>query len=158
MIYRGPGFLAVVWLAPSPPPFPVRQVVSLSQSSCVSPVELTDGRGGGQIIRRRESLVLLNSLNILCCNCSPALKDSHWSIQRLKGAPESRKISFALNAIWVRRPIFFFLKHLEISLRLHVCSQLLTAHSALVPYTVSIVRKKLPFAKFPIMSPELGPH
>jgi hypothetical protein len=30
MIYRGPGFLAV----------------SLSQSSCVSPVELTDGRGG----------------------------------------------------------------------------------------------------------------
>ncbi len=32
----------------SPPPNPLfrQQVVSLSQSSCVSPVQLTDGRGG----------------------------------------------------------------------------------------------------------------
>jgi hypothetical protein len=43
MIYRGPGFLAVVLFGSSPcTPF----VVSLSQSSCVSPVELTNGRGG----------------------------------------------------------------------------------------------------------------
>jgi hypothetical protein len=55
MAYRGPGFLAVE----------CQQVVSLSQSSCVvSPVELTDGRGG-MVWRRRESLVLYESLNTL---------------------------------------------------------------------------------------------
>ncbi len=53
MINRGPGFLAVViWpfsrplLTPSPSR---QQVVSLSQSSCVSSDELTDGRGGGGV-------------------------------------------------------------------------------------------------------------
>ncbi len=39
-------------LAPPPPPSPNplfrQQIVSLAQSSCVSPVELTDGRGQGQ--------------------------------------------------------------------------------------------------------------
>ncbi len=50
MIYRGPGFFAVVWFGSSSPPsplFPIRpqQVVFLSQSSCVFPVWLTDGRG-----------------------------------------------------------------------------------------------------------------
>ncbi len=48
-----------------------QQVVSLSQSSCVSPVELTDRRGGrwqrrSQIIRRQESLALYISFNTLC--------------------------------------------------------------------------------------------
>jgi hypothetical protein len=34
-------------LAPFPPPSPSRrQVASLSQSSCVWPVDFTDGRGG----------------------------------------------------------------------------------------------------------------
>ncbi len=53
MIYRGPGFIAVVWFGSSPNPSPSRPrppsvscLVSLSQSSCISPVELTDGRGG----------------------------------------------------------------------------------------------------------------
>ncbi len=48
MIHRGPGFFVVVRFGSSPP-LPVlsrQQVVSLSQSSRVSPVELTDGRGG----------------------------------------------------------------------------------------------------------------
>jgi hypothetical protein len=45
MYYRGPGFLAVI---PPPLPPPNKQVVSLFQSSCVSPVEFTDGRGGGK--------------------------------------------------------------------------------------------------------------
>jgi hypothetical protein len=48
MIYRGPGTRLSrrrMTLAP-PPPISRRQVVSLSQSSCVSPVELTDGGGG----------------------------------------------------------------------------------------------------------------
>ncbi len=49
---------------PPHPPSPRQQVFSLSLSSCMSPVELPDGRGawkgGGrsQIIRRSESLVL----------------------------------------------------------------------------------------------------
>ncbi len=51
MNYRLPGFLAVVWFGSSPHPVPLfhQQVVSLSQSSCVSPVELTDGRGRGMV-------------------------------------------------------------------------------------------------------------
>jgi hypothetical protein len=45
-IYIVPSFIAVEWLGSSPTPSPLsrQQVVSLSQSSCVSPVELTDGR------------------------------------------------------------------------------------------------------------------
>ncbi len=61
MISRGPGFLAVVWLAPNPPPPP--SPVFLPQL----PAELTNGqgRGRGQIIRRREILVLYKSFNTL---------------------------------------------------------------------------------------------
>ncbi len=49
MIYRRPSVLAVVWFGSSPTPFPLSHqlVISLSQSSCVSPVELIDGGGGG---------------------------------------------------------------------------------------------------------------
>jgi hypothetical protein len=57
----------VIWLLP-PPQLCRQQIVSLPQSSCVSPVGLIDGRGGGKgaggaIIRRRESLVLYKSFN-----------------------------------------------------------------------------------------------
>ncbi len=44
------GFLPSYDLAPSPPPPPLpsaKQVVSVYQSSCVSPIELTDGSWGG---------------------------------------------------------------------------------------------------------------
>ncbi len=61
----GPGFLAVVRFGSSPTASPLscQQVVSLSQSSCTSMVELTDGRGvrgwgRRQIQRRRGSLAL----------------------------------------------------------------------------------------------------
>ncbi len=37
----------MIWLLPHPRPLPRQQVVSLSQSYCGSPVELTDGRRGG---------------------------------------------------------------------------------------------------------------
>jgi hypothetical protein len=37
----------MTWLLAHPLPRLRQQVVSLSQSSCVSPVELTGGRGGG---------------------------------------------------------------------------------------------------------------
>jgi hypothetical protein len=50
MIYRGPDLLAVVndlTSSPPPPPSPLsrQQVVSISQTSCLSPVELADGGG-----------------------------------------------------------------------------------------------------------------
>jgi hypothetical protein len=54
-------------LAPPQPPFSRQQVVSLTQSSCVSLVQLTDRRGCGgvrsQILRRRESQALYKSFN-----------------------------------------------------------------------------------------------
>jgi hypothetical protein len=52
------------WLLTHPLPLSHQQVVSLSQASCVSLIELTDGREGGSgwvmshVVRRRESLVL----------------------------------------------------------------------------------------------------
>jgi hypothetical protein len=48
MIHRGPGFLEVVGFGSSPTISPLsrQHVVSLSQSSWLSPVELTDGRAG----------------------------------------------------------------------------------------------------------------
>ncbi len=56
----------MIWLLPPPfPPLSSQQVVSLSRSSCVSPVELTGGGGENQIIRQRESLVLYNPLTTL---------------------------------------------------------------------------------------------
>jgi hypothetical protein len=82
MIYRGPGFLlsydsvsrpTLPTMLPVPVPTLYRQqVVSLSQSSFVSPVKLTDGRKGGrgratrQIILRRENMALYESFNTLC--------------------------------------------------------------------------------------------
>ncbi len=56
---------------PPPPPPPLEQVVSLSQSSCASPDELTDCKEGGrgwarsQIMRPRESLALYKLFNTL---------------------------------------------------------------------------------------------
>jgi hypothetical protein len=56
--------------APRPPPPPLShlQLVSLCQSSCVSPIELTDRRRGwarSQIIRQRGSLTLYKILNTI---------------------------------------------------------------------------------------------
>ncbi len=79
MIYRGPSFHAVLWFSISPPPAPhpfppsTLHVVSLSQSSCVSPVELNDERGregGGRGTKtyHRETLALYKSFKTLCCS------------------------------------------------------------------------------------------
>jgi hypothetical protein len=58
--------------SPTPSPLlPRQQLVSLSQSSCVSPVELTDGRGGekgwmwSRSMRPQESLALYKAFNTL---------------------------------------------------------------------------------------------
>jgi hypothetical protein len=50
--FRGPAFFRFYDLLPArarllPPSPSCQQIVSLSQSSCVSSVQLTDGRGGG---------------------------------------------------------------------------------------------------------------
>jgi hypothetical protein len=66
IIYIEPGPLALKLFGPPPPPPPRQQIVSLSQSSGVSPLDPTDWRsgrggiGGGHFIRIRwrESLVL----------------------------------------------------------------------------------------------------
>jgi hypothetical protein len=51
IIYRGLAFLRSYDSAPRPPPSTLSLVsdLSLSQSSCVSPVELADGRAGGGV-------------------------------------------------------------------------------------------------------------
>jgi hypothetical protein len=48
MIYRDPNFLAVIWFGSSPTPFPLflSASVSLSQYSCVSPIDLYTVRKG----------------------------------------------------------------------------------------------------------------
>jgi hypothetical protein len=61
MIYRGPSFLAVVCMIRlhARPLLSRQQIVSLSQPSCVSAVQLTNGRVGrvwSRIIRLLESL------------------------------------------------------------------------------------------------------
>ncbi len=58
----------------TPPPSPV-SMFSLSQTSCISPVELTDGRKRSAIIRTRKSLVLYKPFSTL------------WWIWSLKSSP-----------------------------------------------------------------------
>jgi hypothetical protein len=59
----------MIWLHPPPPPLCRQQIVSLSQYFCVSPIELTDGRGcwrgraWNRIIRPQGSLGLYKSFN-----------------------------------------------------------------------------------------------
>jgi hypothetical protein len=53
MIYRGPGFLAHL----------SREQVFHSQSYCVSPAELTDGRGGGRCAKSYNREKALPSIN-----------------------------------------------------------------------------------------------
>jgi len=82
-------------------PLPRQQIVSLSQSSCVSPVQLTDGRGGGrgaEIIRPQESLVLY-SINhnarqklIYCLLTDPLIFRYHLPLN-----PISRSMKFNGN-------------------------------------------------------------
>jgi hypothetical protein len=60
MICRGPSFLSYD-SAPRPPrppaPLSHQQIVSLSRSSCVSPVQLNAGGGGGRVWSRITSII-----------------------------------------------------------------------------------------------------
>ncbi len=61
MIYRGPGFLAVVWFSSSPTPIP-------SSVSKLSSCEFTEGRGGGEAksYDGEKRLVLYKLFYTLC--------------------------------------------------------------------------------------------
>jgi hypothetical protein len=48
-----------------PPPLSRQQTVSLSQSCCVSLVELTDGRGKVEVADEKACMVLYNALTTL---------------------------------------------------------------------------------------------
>ncbi len=109
MIHRGPGFLAVIWFSSSPhlPP-PRQQVVSLTRSSCVSPVELTEGRGGrgwgrSQIIWCREMLVLYKSFNTRWVY-SPCLIWACFQNYGLAGTPITilsiQRVNLPLSNMW----------------------------------------------------------
>jgi hypothetical protein len=69
------AFLGSYDSAARPPPLSRQQVGSLSQSPCVSRVELTDGGRKGwvrsQIIRLREGLALYKQFNNLSVSRSP---------------------------------------------------------------------------------------
>jgi hypothetical protein len=74
LYWTGLSRRGMIWLLPHPLRLSLQQVVSLSQSSCVSLVKLTEGKGGGvgeapnNIMR--ESLVLYKSFNTLCSTVS----------------------------------------------------------------------------------------
>jgi len=57
MIYKGLGFLAIVRVGAPPPahPLPSSSCLTFSVSSCVSPVELTDGKGVGEEPNHRRA-------------------------------------------------------------------------------------------------------
>ncbi len=99
MFYRGPSFLTVVLFGSLPHPFPPlsrQQVVSLSQSSFVSPVELTDGRGDGRGARsyeRQDSLALYKSMDSLLTYLLVCL----YGYLYLSHSKEKKSISTALT-------------------------------------------------------------
>jgi hypothetical protein len=79
MIYRGLGFLAVVLFVFPPTPLSRQQVVALSQSSCLSPVQHTTGEGGGGGGREAKSYEREKSLASI-----------HYSILSVRSPPPSR--------------------------------------------------------------------
>ncbi len=83
-------------LSPTSFPLSCQQLVSLSQSSCVSAVELTDGRCGGKGLgkepnrRLRESLALYNPFNTL-------LTDKKTVMDEVAGRGQTGKLSDIAN-------------------------------------------------------------
>ncbi len=115
MIYRGPAFLMgvrfVFSATPFPPPPPrLPSGVSQFQSSCVSPVEFTDGRWGergsarSQIIRPRESCSPLSIIQYsLDASYNSALPvRSHTLIYKKKLVKKSLDIPFTFQILYVK--------------------------------------------------------
>ncbi len=77
MIYRGPGFIAVIWFGFFPTPYTLsrQQVVYLSHSSCVSPVE-GEGRGEAKSYDGEKAWSSINH-SLLVCTPNPSAPLSH---------------------------------------------------------------------------------
>jgi hypothetical protein len=124
MICRGPGFLAVVWLAPRPSPFPPppsANCLSLSVSLCVaaSPAYWRERRGGGgggaESYNRKEawpSIIVQSTL------LNPLSLCMRWIVGTEGSAPSSVCVSVRLfhppmntetygTGLYYRRPLFF---------------------------------------------------
>ncbi len=109
MFYRGQGYRpwgGMIRLLAHTLPLPVPQLlVSLSQSSCVSPVELLAGGRGArsQIIWARESLALYKSFNTLwsrasiCCRSEIPGGCHRWGGG---GGRESLALYKLFNTLW----------------------------------------------------------
>ncbi len=100
IIHREPAFSHSLLPHPSR-----QQVVSLSQSFCVSPVELNYWRGGrSQIIRRRESLVFCKSFNTLWVSfTTPLCWKSLVDVQYMNLGIFSKARNFAHSNIEIER-------------------------------------------------------
>ncbi len=84
------------------PPLSRQQFVSLSPSSCVSPVELERGQGGwarSQIIRPRESLALYKLLNILWTTAEKVWASSIIFSSRCRAFARFQSVSTQRSAI-----------------------------------------------------------
>ncbi len=90
-IYRGPGFLAVVWFGstatPSLPSSLVRKLDRRHTKKTEKLRQLADRRGGkgwawSRIIRSKESLALYKSFNILCLGQRECILYERWRTRR----------------------------------------------------------------------------
>jgi hypothetical protein len=80
LLYRGPGFLAVVWFGSLPPPHPLPAIHRKTEKER----QLADGRGVGEepSLRRRESTVLYKLFNTLWFFLSWNKKEKTFYIMR----------------------------------------------------------------------------
>jgi hypothetical protein len=80
-----------------------QQVVSLSQSSCVSTIELTEGRGRAKSHDKRESLVHYSSVNILSPRWKIGTERHEDSLRRrrsLVSYNDPQKLWFVMSFSW----------------------------------------------------------
>jgi hypothetical protein len=143
MVYRGLGFLAVVWLGSLPTPWTHshRQVVSLSHCSCVSPVEIPAGKGGrngrgrSQIIWPQESLALCKSFSIRCKLPFISYKKNRRGAQHRK---DRRCTSYSWGG-WLRSLIVQFYNYTPSPKALSPASFHQQTHTHTESYTDSLV-------------------
>ncbi len=116
-ISRRPGFVAVVWLAPPPPPRPIsyEQVISLSQSFCVMPFSLSGGRGGGRwgepihmTTRKPGPLSVIQYSLVIHMSCRSICRFScQWKSDYHKDADKIKYAVFCENKCLHIFPCFF---------------------------------------------------
>ncbi len=103
----------MIWLLSHPLPLSRQQVVSLSPSSCVSPVELTEGGQWerSQIIRQRESLVIYESFSTLWRRGKNSESVKKTKIRLLDSGSEKHILICINNISFVTVHVISFLMH-----------------------------------------------